>query len=50
MRHIDLIFSDPKTYGYTEQSIRDLHIKYGEKLGQEGKARKRILLDLIGRG
>ena len=50
MTHINAIFSSPKTYGYTQQEIRDLYKKYNEKIGQEGKARERILIDLVKRG
>lgn len=48
--HIDVIIKEPKKFGYTEEKIAALYEKYGEKIGQEGKAREEIITDLINKG
>lgn len=50
IKHIDSVIEDPKTYGYTREEINDLHKKYNERIGQEGKARHSILINLIMKG
>jgi hypothetical protein len=50
MKHINSVIKDPKTYGYTKKEIDDLHKKYNERIGQEGKARHSILINLIMKG
>ena len=45
-----MVIKHPKKFGYTDQKIKDIYDKYGEPLGQEGKAREEIILDLINHG
>lgn len=48
--HIDAVIKNPKKFGYTDEKIKDIYDKYNEKIGQEGKAREEIIVDLIGHG
>jgi len=45
--HINMIFKRPEFFGYTRKQLEDLHKKYGERIGQEGKAREEIMCDLL---
>jgi len=49
-KHINIIIDDPKKFGYTDEKIKKIFFKYNEKMGQEGKAREEIILDLIKKG
>lgn len=48
--HIADINGNPKTFGLTREYIVDLHKKYNERLGQEGKAREEIMNKVISDG
>ena len=48
--HVDVIIKNPKKFGYTEDKIEQLYAKHGEIVGQEGKAREEIVVDLISKG
>lgn len=44
--HIDFIFLKPEKFNYTRDMLADTYKKYGERLGQEGKAREEIIRDV----
>lgn len=48
--HITMVINHPKKFGYTTKKIQDTYDKYDERLGQEGKAREEIILNLIDHG
>jgi len=48
--HIQLIISNPKKFGYTEDKIKEIYDKYNEPLGIEGKAREEIIKDVVNKG
>ena len=45
--HIDQVVKSPKSFGLTDQYVRKTYEKFGEPVGQEGKAREQIMLELI---
>lgn len=49
-KHIAEIIKNPKAFGYTREELQDIYDKYGEKFGNEGKAREEIILSLIRKG
>lgn len=48
--HINMVIKHPKKFGYTDKKIKDIYDKYGEPLGQEGKAREEIIVALVKSG
>lgn len=49
-KHIDVIIKSPEKYGLTKNKITVLYKEKGESIGHEGKARDRIMRDLLARG
>lgn len=45
--HIDQVVKSPKSFGLTDRYVKNTYEKYGEPVGQEGKAREQIMLELI---
>lgn len=45
--HIATVIENPSKFGVTTEYIEDLYAKYGESMGQEGKAREEIIVKLI---
>jgi CRISPR/Cas system-associated endonuclease/helicase Cas3 len=45
--HIDYILDNPEKFYLTKEGIIKTHEKYGDKLGQEGKARDEIILNVV---
>jgi len=50
MTHIDMILRDPELFGFTFEYIKKIHDDFGERLGQEGKARAQLIRELISKG
>lgn len=48
--HIDVIIDNPTKFGLTSSEIQSLYDKYGEVLGQEGKAREDIIIQVVKSG
>lgn len=48
--HIDLVIKNPELFGLTSEYIRQKYAEFDEPVGQEGKAREAIMVDLIKRG
>ena len=48
--HISKIIENPKIFGYTKDYIEKIYDKYNEPIGHEGKAREKIILDLLQKG
>jgi len=48
--HINYINSNPSKFGITKNLIIKLHKKFGERMGQEGKAREEIMINAIKKG
>lgn len=48
--HITAIIDNPQMFGYTEEQLREEFEKHGEPYGSEGKAREKILRDVMRRG
>lgn len=48
--HIKSVIDNPEKYGIDKQIILKTYKKYGEKIGWEGKAREKIMVDLINKG
>lgn len=48
--HIVTVIADPEKFGYTREELESIHKKHKERLGQEGKAREEIILDLVAKG
>ncbi len=48
--HINMVIKNPKKFGYTTDQIKDVYDKYDERMGQEGKAREEIILNLVNHG
>ena len=49
-KHIEKIIDDPKSYGLDIEEIKAIYNTEGENLGDEGKAREKIILALIKKG
>jgi hypothetical protein len=49
-KHIDTIVQNPKAFGLTMDQVQAMYDLEGEKLGIEGKAREKIIKDLISKG
>lgn len=47
INHIDTIIKHPDKFGLTKRYIESVYEEYNEKLGVEGKARNKIIADLI---
>lgn len=45
--HIAEVIKTPETFSYTREQIEAVYIKYHEPMGHEGKAREKIMQDLI---
>lgn len=48
--HIDQVLKKPSAFGLDIDEIKALHKAEGEHLGDEGKAREKIIIDLINQG
>lgn len=48
--HIQTIIDNPTKFGLTKDKIESAYAKYKEPVGQEGKAREEIMVDLIKKG
>ena len=48
--HIAQVISNPEKFGMSFEAIKKIYQQYGERIGLEGKARKRILINLIDQG
>jgi len=48
--HIIYIIANPKVFGFTLEQLKETYKKYDEPFGSEGKARREIIDDAIGRG
>ena len=48
--HIDGIIRMPKKFGLTRDYIKSVYKKYDERLGQEGKAREEIIIEIVNKG
>lgn len=48
--HINTIIRHPKKFGLNSEFIEHIYDFYGEKIGQEGKAREQILISLLNKG
>ncbi len=48
--HIAKIIQEPGIFGLKVKHIRQIYREYGEPMGHEGKAREKILLNLISQG
>lgn len=48
--HIDTILKSPKKFGLTKDYLVKKYEEYGERLGVEGEARGKIMLDLMKKG
>ena len=49
-RHIRTVTDNPEIFGYTKRKIAAIYKKHNERMGTEKKARKKIILDLVGKG
>jgi len=45
--HIDVVISNPETFGMTKDEIEVVYTKHGEPVGMEGEAREEIIRDLV---
>lgn len=48
--HIRFILDKPEMFEFTKEELRDIYRSYGEKIGQEGKAREHIIKEAARRG
>jgi len=48
--HIAVVLRNPAMFGFTFEELRDRFRAHGEKIGLEGRARREILVELMGRG
>jgi len=48
--HIGAVIKNPQKFGLTRDEVVRTFEKYGERLGQEGKAREEIIRDLVEQG
>jgi len=46
-KHITEIVTDPVAFGFSQEEIEEIHEKYGEPLGVEGKAREELMNRLL---
>lgn len=46
-KHIDQIIKAPEKFGFTFKDIEELHEKYGERIGMEGKAREELIKEAM---
>lgn len=49
-RHINSVLDNPEAFGYTEQELDDVYKEFNEPKGHEGKAREKIMTDLMRQG
>jgi hypothetical protein len=49
-KHINTVLEHPESFGLTRESILDIYNEFGEKPGQEGDAREKIILELVKEG
>lgn len=47
IKHITAVIRNPEKFGLNRDVIEFIHRQYGEKIGQEGKAREQILISLF---
>lgn len=50
VKHIKSVLDNPEKFGLNREVIEYIYDTYGEKYGQEGKAREQILISLINQG
>lgn len=50
LKHINIIFNNPEKFDLTLDEIKEVYIKYNERIGTEGKAREEIIIGLINKG
>lgn len=48
--HISCVIAHPQAFSLTEARIKDTYDQHGEGLGQEGKAREALILEVLTRG
>jgi len=48
--HIDVMIQNPAKFGFTISQIKTAYEKYGERVGQEGKAREELIENALKRG
>ena len=49
-KHIDAVISNPEKFMMSRDDIFSTYKKYGERVGQEGKAREEIIVNLLKKG
>jgi len=50
IKHIDTVLRNPEKFGFNREILEFIYRRFGEKIGQEGKARQEILIALINMG
>ena len=48
--HIGVIFDNPEAFGLTEEELKAVFLSFEEPFGSEGKAREKIMIDLMKEG
>jgi hypothetical protein len=48
--HVTAIIKNPKTFGMTSDHVKAIFDKFNEPIGQEGKAREELILELVNKG
>jgi len=49
-KHINTVIRYPEKFGFTKHFVKFMYDKYKEKIGQEGKAREKLMLALFNEG
>ena len=50
LSHINTVIKYPAKFGYTKKKIESIYKKHKEKMGQEGQARRQIIVELARNG
>lgn len=50
VNHIGAVIDNPRQFGLTMEEIKSRYTRHGERLGTEGRARREILLRVVGSG
>lgn len=48
-KHIDDVINYPEKFGYTKGEIEEIYKSFNERIGHEGHAREKIIIDLLQR-
>mgnify|MGYP006312357465 FL=1 len=48
--HVRFVLNNPEAFDFTKEELVDIYRRYGEKIGQEGKAREEIIRECARRG